>query len=56
MTPNHDHATLFVAPPAPQGTETAGKAPSDSGHRAEAMLSLRNPFAVPETAPATTAR
>ncbi|HWG98176.1 MAG TPA: hypothetical protein VNV66_02385 [Pilimelia sp.] len=50
MTPNHEHATLFVAPAA----SPAGKAgeeglavsqpPVDGS--AEAMRQLRNPFAV----------
>lgn len=46
MTPNHDHATLFVAPPRPADTEAAVRAPSTIDHGAEAMGSLRHPFAV----------
>jgi hypothetical protein len=46
MTPNHDHATLFVAPPPPPGTETVGRAESTIDQGAEAMRWLRHPFAV----------
>jgi hypothetical protein len=50
MTPNHDHATLFVAPTA----LPAGKAGGDSmdvsqptvDGSADAMRRLRHPFAV----------
>ena len=54
MTPNHDHNTLFQAPPAQQAAdaEAAGRPEPDS--RTEAMQGLRHPFAVPP-APAITA-
>jgi hypothetical protein len=46
MTPNHDHATLFVAPPAPAAVEAAGRHGSTVADGAEAMRRLRHPFAV----------
>ncbi|MFF5289543.1 hypothetical protein [Paractinoplanes globisporus] len=46
MTPNHNHATLFVAPPATRGTEAAGRPRSTVDDGAEAMRRLRDPFAV----------
>jgi hypothetical protein len=52
MTPNHDHATLFVAPTPPPATGTAGEADPAVDHGDEAMRRLRRPFAVrgvPET-------
>jgi hypothetical protein len=55
MTPNHDHATLFVAPPAAPEKEVPGRPQSTVDHGAEAMRSLREPFVVPEAEePATT--
>ncbi|WP_229075062.1 hypothetical protein [Actinoplanes sp. DH11] len=52
MTPNHDHATLFLAPPARPGVQQERpEAPVDGS--AAAMRRLRHPFAVPaEPAPA----
>jgi hypothetical protein len=50
MTPNHDHNTLFQAPPAPQAdADAAGRPEPDS--RTEAMQGLRHPFAVPPAPP-----
>ena len=46
MTPNHDHATLFLAPPSPSAVETAGKPESAIDSSATAMRRLRDPFAV----------
>ena len=45
MTLNHDHATLFVAPPLAD-TEAVVRPPSTVDHGAEAMHRLRQPFAV----------
>lgn len=46
MTPNHDHATLFVVARPAAGTEAADdpRPPLDEGD--EAMSRLRHPFAV----------
>jgi hypothetical protein len=52
MTPNHDSATLFVAPPEPPATGAAPKPRATVDDGAEAMRRLRHPFAV-EQAPAT---
>ena len=49
MTPNHDHASLFVAPPSPPGTAAVGRPSSAVDRGAEAMSWLRHPFAVPGT-------
>ncbi|MFI5896160.1 hypothetical protein ACIA5D_39275 [Actinoplanes sp. NPDC051513] len=46
MTPNHDHASLFVAPPAPHGAEADGRPQSTVDDGAEAMRRHRDPFAV----------
>jgi len=46
MTPNHDHASLFVAPPSPPGAEVADRPQSAVDRGAEAMRCLRHPFAV----------
>lgn len=57
MTPNHDHATLFLAPAVPPAAETAGRPESTVDSGAAAMRRLRNPFAVQAnraTAPAET--
>ncbi|MEV4534271.1 hypothetical protein AB0J82_10630 [Asanoa sp. NPDC049518] len=45
MTPNHDHASLFLAAdtPAPEASDEAGQV-AEAG--AEAMRQLRDPFAV----------
>jgi hypothetical protein len=43
MTANHDHATLFIAPPA-TAADTPPAPAVDGG--AEAMRRLRHPFAV----------
>jgi len=45
MTPNHDHASLFVAPPSP--AEAVGRPQSAVDRGAEAMRWLRHPFAAP---------
>jgi hypothetical protein len=47
MTPNHDHATLFVAPPTPPTAgERSGPQPvADDG--TEAMERLLHPFTIP---------
>ncbi|GIF50745.1 hypothetical protein DFJ67_1845 [Asanoa ferruginea] len=53
MTPNHDHATLFVAPADAPEVDAAASTPgpaADDG--AEAMLQLRDPFAVRDAVPA----
>jgi hypothetical protein len=55
MTPNHDHATLFLAPSLPPGTEKAGRTQPTVDHTAKAMRALCQPFAVcaePATVPA----
>jgi hypothetical protein len=53
MTPNHDHATLFVAPSEPSvAGATGGSTPADSG--TEAMRQLRHPFAIRSGPPAAT--
>jgi len=49
MTPNHDHASLFVAPPLPPGTEAVVRPKPAVDRGAEAMRWLRHPFAVPGT-------
>ncbi|MFI7602431.1 hypothetical protein [Actinoplanes sp. NPDC049681] len=46
MTPNHDHATLFVAPPMPPGTAAAVRERPAVDDQGEAMDRLRHPFAV----------
>jgi hypothetical protein len=46
MAPNHDHATLFVAPPAPRASESTGKTESAVDDGADAMRRLRHPFAI----------
>ncbi|MEV4624500.1 hypothetical protein AB0J74_38055 [Asanoa sp. NPDC049573] len=54
MTPNHDHATLFVAPADAPEADAAASTPgpaADDG--VEAMRQLRDPFAV-QPAPAAT--
>ena len=48
MTPDHDHSSLFVAPRPAPGTETARSPQSAVDDGAEAMHSLRHPFAVRE--------
>ncbi len=54
MTPNHDHATLFQAPPAPPaGRAAAGQPQAALDDNDAAMRRLRDPFAV-EAAPAAT--
>lgn len=45
MTPNHDHATLFLAPSLPSA-EKASRTRSAVDHTAKAMRALRHPFAV----------
>lgn len=55
MTPNHDHATLFLAPSAPSAARP--EPILDDG--AAAMRRLRHPFAVPTvraTAPTRSGR
>ena len=49
MTVNHDHATLFVAPPAPPAVQAiaAGRPEPAVNSGAEAMRRLLDPFAVP---------
>ena len=47
MTPNHDHASLFVAPPSVPGTEAVGRPQSAVDRGAEAMRWLRHPFTAP---------
>jgi hypothetical protein len=50
-TPNHDHATLFVAPPTPAAASTRSpQHTTDDG--TEAMERLLHPFTV-QPAPAT---
>jgi hypothetical protein len=44
MTPNHDHATLFLAPPAPPEADGRSQRTADSG--TEALRQLRHPFSV----------
>lgn len=46
MTPNHDHASLFLAPPAPPADEAADESGQEAEAGAEAMRRLRDPFAV----------
>lgn len=46
MTPNHNHATLFVAPRSAPGTEAAGSPQPAVDGGAETMRRLRHPFAV----------
>jgi hypothetical protein len=46
MTPNYDHATLFVAPAEPPAVEAAEQPRSTVDEGAEAMRRLRHPFAV----------
>jgi len=53
MTPNHDHATLFLAPATRPTVETAVRPDSAVDNGAAAMRRLRDPFAV-RTGPATT--
>ena len=52
MTPNHDHATLFLAPSAPAAVRAAGKPESTVDGGAAAMHRLRHPFAVQAVRPA----
>lgn len=47
MTPNHDHTSLFVAPPSPRGTEAVGRPQSAVDRGADAMRWLRHPFVAP---------
>jgi hypothetical protein len=50
MTPNHDHATLFVAPAASPAGKAGGNSrdmsPPAVDGSADAMRRLRHPFAV----------
>lgn len=46
MTPNRDHATLFVVPLPPPDAEAVGSPRSTVDNSAEAMRRLRHPFAV----------
>ena len=55
MTPNYDHGSLFLAPPAPLGTEAGGGSHRALDEGAEAMRRLRHPFAVPQSPAAGTA-
>jgi hypothetical protein len=53
MTVNHDHALLFVTPSAPPAVQAivaaAGRPAATVNSGAEAMVRLRNPFAVQPT-------
>ena len=54
MTPNHDHATLFQAPPAAPAVRAAAAEPQAALDDSDAaMRRLRDPFTV-EAAPAAT--
>ena len=44
MTPNHDHATLFVAPRPAPGSETTGTEQPAVDEGADEMRRLRHPF------------
>ena len=46
MTPNRDHATLFVAPLPPPGAEAVESPRPTVDDSAEAMRRLRHPFAI----------
>jgi hypothetical protein len=50
MTPNHDHATLFVAPAASPADKADGNSPDASqptvDDTPDAMRRLRQPFAI----------
>lgn len=54
MTPNDDYGTLFLAPPAPPGTEADGVPYPAVDDGAEAMRRLRQPFTVLQAPPAGT--
>ena len=52
MTPDHDHATLFKAPPAQPGAEPEDGKRRSTDDTTEEMRRLRHPFAVPPAPPA----
>lgn len=47
MTPNHDHATLFLAPSAPPRDEARSRPRRTVRDDAETMRRLRHPFTIP---------
>jgi hypothetical protein len=54
MTPNRDHATLFVAPPASSDSRSRGRPESGVDGSAAAMRRLRHPFTIPAELTAAT--